>query len=536
MSIPFPQPQYAQPITRPPSNAPTLIQFPTVAFTSYKMMFPLTWLSCIMPSSHGHRSRSHSHSSSHRDHHHRHSHGRTRSSSRAPSPAPPPGFIPSPSPTPIVQGHHYRPRTHSHSSDNHHHHRHRSRSSQRHSHSRSHSHSRHRSHSVTHAPPILISHNSEPIAPYMLVPTTAYTASEYQQPYVTQPNYGPPLTPAATAFPMPRISAATASHGIPSPRFLPTTGAPPAPSATAPVQNRALRVPHFSRSQPHKSLLAQEVDAKATSYGLHSHPLFRHSRCTGNRKAVCVGINYTGQKNELQGCVNDAQNIFRFLTEKYRYSRSNVIVLTDDATNPRMQPTRKNMLNAMRWLVEDACPDDALFIHYSGHGGRTRDQNGDEIDGWDEVIFPVDYKTTGIITDDELHKALVDPLPPGCRLTSVFDSCHSASVLDLPFEYHSNGKLKSSPVSPAFLNTMTSPADVVSFSGSMDSQTSADVVQGGVAVGAMSYALLKVLNRNPRISYLDLLRGIRAILSTKYSQKPQLSSSHIMDMGLQFTM
>ncbi|KAH9061199.1 metacaspase Pca1 [Lactarius vividus] len=361
----------------------------------------------------------------------------------------------------------------------------------------------------------------------MLVPTTAYTAPEYQQPYVTQPSYGPTLAPAATAFPMPQTPAATPSHGIPSPRFAPITGAPPVPSATAPVQNRALHVPHISRSQPRKPLLAQEVDAKATSYGLHSHPLFRHSRCTGKRKAVC---------NELQGCVNDAQNIFRFLTEKYRYSRSNVIVLTDDATNPRMQPTRKNMLSAMRWLVEDACPDDALFIHYSGHGGRTRDQNGDEIDGWDEVIFPVDYKTTGIITDDELHKVLVDPLPPGCRLTSVFDSCHSASVLDLPFEYHSNGKLKSSPVAPAFLNAMTSPADVVSFSGSMDSQTSADVVQGGVAVGAMSYAMLKVLNRNPRISYLDLLRGVRAILSTKYSQKPQLSSSHIMNMSLQFTM
>jgi metacaspase-1 len=57
---------------------------------------------------------------------------------------------------------------------------------------------------------------------------------------------------------------------------------------------------------------------------------------------------------------------------------------------------------AMQWLVEDARPDDALFIHCecsaplntlrshvgfvvdSGHGGRTRDQDGDEIDGWDE--------------------------------------------------------------------------------------------------------------------------------------------------------
>jgi len=249
-----------------------------------------------------------------------------------------------------------------------------------------------------------------------------------------------------------------------------------------------------------------------------------------------VGINYTGQQNELQGCVNDARNMYQFLMENYRYSHSNIIVLTDDNTIPRNQPTRKNMLNAMRWLVEDASPDDALFIHYSGHGGRTRDLDGDEVDGWDEVIFPVDYKTTGIITDDELHKALVEPLPPGCRLTGVFDSCHSASILDLPFEYHSNGQLKSSPVTPAFINAKASPADVISFSGSMDTQTSADVVQNGVAVGAMSYALLKVLKRNSRISHLEVLRGVRAILSTKYSQKPQLSSSHIMDMSLQFIM
>ena len=56
----------------------------------------------------------------------------------------------------------------------------------------------------------------------------------------------------------------------------------------------------------------------------------------------------------------------------------------------------------MRWLVEGANADDALFVHCewtgapnilllnvdfaldSGHGGRTRDQDGDELDGWDE--------------------------------------------------------------------------------------------------------------------------------------------------------
>ena len=36
----------------------------------------------------------------------------------------------------------------------------------------------------------------------------------------------------------------------------------------------------------------------------------------------------------------------------------------------------------------------------SGHGGQTRDLDGEEIDGYDEVIFPVDYLTAGHIVDD----------------------------------------------------------------------------------------------------------------------------------------
>ena len=136
------------------------------------------------------------------------------------------------------------------------------------------------------------SENSEPIAPYMLVPTTAHTASEYQQPYKTQLGYEPTLDHTPTAFPIPlssQTATATASHGITSQQFPHTTSAPTAPSAPAPVQARALHMPYITRSRPRKSLLAQEVDApKATSDGRHSHPLFRHSRCTGKRKAVCV--------------------------------------------------------------------------------------------------------------------------------------------------------------------------------------------------------------------------------------------------------
>ena len=37
----------------------------------------------------------------------------------------------------------------------------------------------------------------------------------------------------------------------------------------------------------------------------------------------------------------------------------------------------------------------------SGHGGQTEDLDGDEDDGYDEVVYPVDFKQQGHIVDDE---------------------------------------------------------------------------------------------------------------------------------------
>lgn len=130
------------------------------------------------------------------------------------------------------------------------------------------------------------------------------------------------------------------------------------------------------------------------------------------------------------------------------------------------------------------------------------------------------------------------------------------------------------------LKTKTSPADVIMWSGSKDTQTSyvyflplkcsafafenllpvssclcllvpfvafsskyhrlnwrssisnksrknrQDAQIGGEATGAMSWAFITALKKNPQQSYVQLLNSIRNELSTKYSQKPQLSSSH----------
>ncbi|KAF6757227.1 caspase domain-containing protein [Ephemerocybe angulata] len=249
---------------------------------------------------------------------------------------------------------------------------------------------------------------------------------------------------------------------------------------------------------------------------------FQYSQCTGKKKALLIGINYTGQNGELRGCINDVKNVKQFLINQWSYKEADMVVLTDDQTNPRNRPTSANIIAAMQWLVRDARPNDALFFHYSGH---------DEGDGYDETIYPVDFEQNGHIVDDTMHDIMVKPLPEGCRLTAIFDSCHSGSALDLPYIYSTEGKIKEPNLaaeagqgllSAVYLAaggqkkadkiskaTRTSPADVVL--GCKDSQTSADTQEAGQATGAMSF-----------------------ILRAKYSQKPQLSSSHPMETNILF--
>ena len=37
----------------------------------------------------------------------------------------------------------------------------------------------------------------------------------------------------------------------------------------------------------------------------------------------------------------------------------------------------------------------------------------------DEAICPMDYKSAGVLVDDDLHAILVANIPPGVRLTAI---------------------------------------------------------------------------------------------------------------------
>ncbi|KAG0378931.1 Ca(2+)-dependent cysteine protease [Mortierella sp. AD032] len=297
------------------------------------------------------------------------------------------------------------------------------------------------------------------------------------------------------------------------------------------------------------------------------------SDCTGERRAVLIGINYTGHANTLHGCVNDTAIMKGFLQDR-GFDEDKIHILTDDQVGTRWMPTRENIFENLKWLIRDAKKNDSYFLHYSGHGGQIDDIDGDETEGRDNCIFPLDHAEAGVITDDELHTLLVKALPPGVRLTAVFDCCHSGSALDLPYLYASTGYIRGSSalanlghelVEGNFdaeaikelqekwkklqleekefarqVSLKAAHADVIMFSGCKDDQTSADVkvTRGGKSSsnGAMTYAFTKSIRENPEQSYQEMLNSIRDHLKEKYKQKPQLSSSRPMNMQELFHM
>lgn len=164
---------------------------------------------------------------------------------------------------------------------------------------------------------------------------------------------------------------------------------------------------------------------------LHSAYSPKNQTGGGRCRALLVGINYVGSNCELRGCHNDVETMRRYL-ETQGFS-DDVRILMDDGEHDN--PDKANIVAGMQWLVEGASAGDSLFFHYSGHGASVKDDDGDEADGKDECLCPVDLEVNGLLRDDDVFRYLVGPIPDGVQLTAVLDCCHSGTILDLPYAF-----------------------------------------------------------------------------------------------------
>jgi hypothetical protein len=236
--------------------------------------------------------------------------------------------------------------------------------------------------------------------------------------------------------------------------------------------------------------------------------------------AFLVGINYTGTVNELYGCINDTKNVQDLLKSKYNFT--NVTLLNDETPD---KPTKQNILNGLQTLLTNTNSGDTAFFMFSGHGTGTADFNGDETDGQDEIILPIDAVSLNTcILDDELNKLIKNTLKPGAKLVALFDSCFSGTVLDLQYTYGYPDNTKASET----------VGDVYMISGCTDQQTSMDTVAPingkEMASGAMTYAFLSMIKETALLG--DLVTKMQVFLKDNgYSQRPLLSCGKKVDYG-----
>ena len=233
----------------------------------------------------------------------------------------------------------------------------------------------------------------------------------------------------------------------------------------------------------------------------------------GEKKALLIGINYTGTQNELFGCINDVNCIKERITEE---GFNNISIMTDITS---LKATKNNILNEFKNLLVNSQTGDLLFFLYSGHGSYTLDRNNDETTGYDQLIVPCDFNS---IVDDELKSIIQANLKPNVTLFAMFDSCFSGSVLDLRYQYMDS--LNYDNYTENIKETETK-GNVFMISGCSDYQTSADAFINNKANGAMTWSLLEALKQNPNCSWRELVKSMRNLLKTsEFDQIPQFTS------------
>jgi len=260
----------------------------------------------------------------------------------------------------------------------------------------------------------------------------------------------------------------------------------------------------------------------------------------------------------------------KVLIENYGFSEDNILMLTEDQDDDSKLPTAENIRNGFTWLLDGASGGDFLFFAYSGHGSQLPDKTGNEPDGKNEILCPLDLQDdwyANSISDDYLNDVFFNQLPDGVRCLLVYDCCHSGSMTDLSCTRDLTPPGDDCDVGDQGGRFLQPPDDITAaidecretaqsngclkrgvtrdldgfsgkrlwtISGCQDNQTSADATIGGLRQGAMTWALLEALTEGGKngpwtYQYDNLIATMRKKLKAKrFSQVPALCTTDAM--------
>ncbi len=148
----------------------------------------------------------------------------------------------------------------------------------------------------------------------------------------------------------------------------------------------------------------------------------------GRRWALIIGIEDYQDPDivDLRYSVDDAKALYEVLTDPERggFDPNCVLLLTDDAQDPSLKPTQRNILRALRNWLRQTKPEDTVLFYFSGHGiaddrGRNylvaRDSSLDLLE--DTAISM--SRLNELLSDERVVRAK--------KIVVILDSCHSGA-------------------------------------------------------------------------------------------------------------
>lgn len=247
------------------------------------------------------------------------------------------------------------------------------------------------------------------------------------------------------------------------------------------------------------------------------------------KRAFMVGIsNYdtalTGyQWNNING-VEDVNLISPILKKQGFY----LLTLLDE------QATFDNITRQLSAFVSKTKKGDVVYLHFSTHGQPVEDQNGDEKDGWDEAIVPIDaykiykkgtYEGKKHLLDDQLNKYVVklrEKIGPSGMLYVVIDACHAGTssrandetVRGTKVGFTANNKVFKPSITKKShykIEASTKWANVLFIEACRPDQVNKEVKVGSKSYGPLSYNIARALSVKPiSLNAKDFIEAIKA--------------------------
>lgn len=181
------------------------------------------------------------------------------------------------------------------------------------------------------------------------------------------------------------------------------------------------------------------------------------------------------------------------------------------------QATFDNIVSQIVKFTNKTKKGDIVYLHFSAHGQPVEDLNGDEEDGWDESIVPIDaykiykkgfYEGQKHLTDDLLNKyvkKLREKIGTSGFLYVVIDACHAGTAsrandqtirgTHVGFTYNNKVfKPSTNKKSHYQIETSAKQSNVLFIEACRPDQVNTEIKVNGKRFGPLSYNIVQTLS------------------------------------------